>query len=226
MELIKFDVIDSTQNYAKKIAQEGQTNKIICANIQTAGRGRIGNKWQSLEGGLWFSFITDVSELELEKISFFTLILGISVYKVCTNYYNIKLKLKWPNDLLVNNKKVCGILCEKLGNKIISGIGINTNIDSEKLISCATGLLKETGVEVDNIELLKSIVDEFSNDLNNFDKNELLKTYRNNMAYINEKKFIKTINKEAVIKGIDENGALIIDDNKIERKINFGEIEN
>ena len=64
MEIIKFDVIDSTQVYAKKIAQDGETEKIVCADIQTSGRGRIGNEWQSLSGGLWFSFITDVSDFE------------------------------------------------------------------------------------------------------------------------------------------------------------------
>lgn len=224
MEIIKFDVIDSTQTYAKKLALEGEKEKIICAAVQTAGRGRIGNEWQSLNGGLWFSFITDVSDFEQEKINFFTLLLGITVHQVCSNLYKTEIKLKWPNDLLLNNKKICGIVCEKIGDKIISGIGINTNLNTNELIDCATSFIKETGVETDNIELMKNIVDTFYNNLIKFNKNELIEAYRNNMVYINEKRFIKTIKKEAVIKGIDENGALIIEEDNVERKITFGEI--
>jgi len=224
MEIIKFDEIDSTQNYAKKIAQEGKKDVAICSRVQKNGRGRIGNKWQSLEGGLWFSFITDVTMFSLDKLSFFTLILGVSVYQVCTTYYNAKLQLKWPNDLLLNNKKICGILCEKSGNKIISGVGINTNIDSENLIECATSFRIETNNIVDNIELMKSIIDKFYDNLSEFDKSEILKIYRENMAYINEKKFVKAINKEVIIKGIDNDGALIIEENGAEKKITFGEI--
>jgi len=224
MEIIKFETIDSTQNYAKNLVLKGETDKIICADIQTAGRGRIGNEWQSLSGGLWFSFVTDISDLDVEKIEVFTLILGVSIYQACTSFYNIKLQLKWPNDLLLNGKKVCGILCEKVENKVISGVGINTNIDSEDLIECGTTFFKETGVFINNLELLNSIIDKFYENLNNFNKEELFKIYKTNMAYLDEKKFIKIVGKEATIKGIDDNGALIIDDNGLERKITFGEI--
>jgi len=224
MEIIKFEVIDSTQNYAKKIAKEGQVEKAVVAKIQTAGRGRIGKEWQSLDGGLWFSFITDVTDFEDTKISFFTIVLGVSVYQACMECYDIEMKLKWPNDLLLNNKKVCGILCEKVENKIISGVGINTNINSKELIDCGTGFLKETGMEIYNIELLNKIIEKFYQNINNFNKNKMLEIYRKNMAYLNEKKFIKAINKEVIIKGIDESGALLINDNGIESKITFGEI--
>ena len=224
MEIIKFDEIDSTQNCAKELVKNGVINKIVCAKIQTNGRGRIGNNWQSLEGGLWFSFIIDIANINEEKLNLFTIVLGISVYQVCFEYYDIKLKLKWPNDLLLKNKKVCGILCEKIENKIVAGVGVNTNIDSEKLIECATSLLKETGIVVDNDKLLNSIIDRFYHNIDRFNKDELLNIYRENMAYINEKKYIKIINKEAVIKGICDNGALIIELDGEDKEITFGEI--
>lgn len=224
MEIIEFDEIDSTQKYAKKIAQKGKKDVVICAKIQTNGRGRIGNEWQSLEGGLWFSFITEVLESDYDRLTFFPLILGLSVYQVCTSYYNVKLQLKWPNDLMINNKKICGILCEKIENKIISGVGINTNIESKNLLECATSFVAETNNRINNTELMETIINKFYKNLKEFDKAGLLKMYRENMAYINEKKFIKVINHEAIIKGISDDGALIINENGVEKKITFGEI--
>lgn len=216
MKKIYFEEIPSTQIYAKEKAKLGIKNEIYIAKKQSSGIGRNGHEWISIEGGLYFSFITDIYN------NIYTLTIGAAVYKALEELYGIKAKIKWPNDILVNDKKIAGIICEKIQDLVVVGIGINTNIEELKGLSdIATTLKLSFNIECDNDILLEQIMKNIK-ELN--DKREVLSIFRDNMAYLNEKRFISQISKEATINGIDDNGYLIVKDNFNEYKINGGTI--
>ena len=95
------------------------------ADVQTAGRGRLNHKWVSAEGrNLTFSAVFDVSGLEPGEIATFPLVAGLAVAKALERF-GVKPRIKWPNDILADGKKLCGILCELYGTCIVCGIGLN-----------------------------------------------------------------------------------------------------
>lgn len=213
MKKIYFDKISSTQVYAKEQAKLGIKDEVYITKKQTGGIGRNGHSWFASEGGLYFSFITD------NYNDIYTLTVGVAVYKALVELYGIKTQIKWPNDILLDNKKIAGIICEKVNNAIVVGIGINTNFEEEKLgdlINNATTIKSKYNIEIENDRLLDDIIKNISNLK---EPQEILATFRNNMAFINEKRFIGQLNKEAIIKGIDDLGYLIVFDGNDEYKI-------
>jgi BirA family biotin operon repressor/biotin-[acetyl-CoA-carboxylase] ligase len=139
-DLIYFNSIASTNDTAFKIAKENTSNgTIILAETQTSGRGRGIKKWLSPYGGLWFSIIIKPKIRPL-KISLITLLTGLSVAETIKKMLNLDAKIKWPNDVLIDNLKVAGILCESeiikdIIKYLVIGIGINLNLDEEDLKS-------------------------------------------------------------------------------------------
>ena len=202
-----FDIIDSTQVLAKSMAKQGIKNEIFIAKEQDAGIGRNGHSWFSNLGGLYFSYITNVFN------NIYTLTLAVAINQILREKYQIETKIKWPNDILLNNKKIAGIICEKVNNAIVVGIGINTNFESsnlEELSDIATTILSETGINIDNEKLLDEIVQRVD-ELN--DEKEILKMFRENMAFLGEKRYVSQIGCEAIILGINDNGYLIVNSN-------------
>jgi len=170
-ELIYFNKIDSTNDEALRIAKEKVANgTIILAETQTSGRGRGSKKWLSPYGGLWFSIILK-PKINPSKISIITLLSGLSVAETIKEILNLDVKIKWPNDVLINNYKVAGIICESeiLKNKIkklVIGIGINLNIDKEDLEGLdirATSCKIRLGNEVNREEFLAHFLQKFEN---------------------------------------------------------------
>ena len=148
-----FSEITSTQDYAKKISLDGEKDFVVFSDVQTNGRGRIGRIWEAPIGGLWFSFDSDF----LETNGLFTITVGVATKEVLEKVYGLTVKLKWPNDLILDNKKVGGIICEKIKDRVIVGIGINTNVKNiceEKAIT----FFKYTGRNVCNYEVMNEII--------------------------------------------------------------------
>lgn len=128
-----FDVLGSTNDYAKKRAQEGcKEGTVIVADTQEAGRGRLGRTWASPKGkGIWMSVILRpvISPYDVQII---TLAASVAVVSAIKKTTGIKAGIKWPNDILLEGKKVCGILTEMSSemdrvNHLILGIGVNVN---------------------------------------------------------------------------------------------------
>lgn len=172
-----FDTIDSTSLYAKSLINCNECDgTIIVAKTQTLGRGRTGRVWTSPEGGIWFSFIVCPTIIYYDCFSLITLLVGVSVAKAINKVCNINCNLKWPNDILLGSKKVCGILVENVsdGNKntVIVGIGINSNVDAsilpDEIIKKATSLKSYLGKEIDNQELIQGILDNFNDYYSHF----------------------------------------------------------
>lgn len=151
-EVYYYKVVDSTNQRAKELAKP---NVLFVAERQLKGRGRYGRSWISEEGGLYFT-ITLPSLLPMEDVPKVTLATGVAMARVLGG------RIKWPNDVLCNGKKVCGILCELVGSVekplVIVGIGINVNNETpEEGIS-----LKEIyGKEFNRSEILAKALESF-----------------------------------------------------------------
>jgi BirA family transcriptional regulator, biotin operon repressor / biotin---[acetyl-CoA-carboxylase] ligase len=134
-KLLFFDSLDSTSNYARKIASEGCENgTVVAAETQTRGRGRMGREWASTPGkGIWLSVVLKPSAAP-EEVLAITLAAAVSVVSAIKKATGIEAGIKWPNDIILSGRKVCGILTEMVSEAervdfIVIGIGINVNQD-------------------------------------------------------------------------------------------------
>lgn len=157
------DTIDSTMHEAVRLANEGApSGTIIGADEQTAGHGRFSRVWHSERGsGLYFSIILRLP-IETSVMPVVTLALGCAVVEAIQLTAGITPDLRWPNDVLINEKKVCGILTQLHGNAIVSGIGINVNQTTfpPDVQNLATSLKLATGQDHNREQLLVTLLDD------------------------------------------------------------------
>ena len=213
-----FEEITSTQDYAKKLSLDNQSEFLVYSDIQTRGRGRFGRSWDAPKGGLWFSFDEKLNE----RNCVFTLMVGVAVREVLEEKYNYKVQLKWPNDLIAENKKVGGVICEKVNENVIVGIGINTN-NSEIGVDKATNFFKITGTKANNYDIMTSIISRLE-ELTNAKDYEIIKKFRENMAFKERKCYVSALGSEAIIKDITNNGELIVETDTGIKNVIAGEI--
>lgn len=207
-----FDEINSTNTYLRRQLRIEEF-EVIVAKKQTDGRGKRESVWISNEGAALFSFAVADNNSELnEKITIFA---GYIVYKILKNYIksNEKLTFKWPNDIYYENKKICGILCEKVREHIIVGIGINVNntdfgVFREKAIS----LVEITGKIHSVQNIIEEVVSAFENEFYSLNKKwENVLTIVNENSYLKDKKIIikkngKFLEKEYKFLRVDRKG--------------------
>jgi len=170
-EIIHFQEIDSTNNYAKKIANEGCPHgTIVVSEKQTFGRGRVGREWKSYNSeGLWFTIVLR-PYLEPEFVQIITLAASVAVVEGIFETQGIVCGIKWPNDIILDNCKLGGILTEISAepghvNYVVVGIGININQDSstfdDEIKNKATSLKIHMGKSVSRVRVLESILTRF-----------------------------------------------------------------
>lgn len=235
-----YNTIDSTNNKAKELGNSGaKEGTVVISEEQTGGRGRLGRTWVSPKfKGIWMSIILrpDIEPMEASKITQ----IGAAAVCMSINKLGLKATIKWPNDIVLNKKKVCGILTEMSGelnkiNYIVMGIGINVNIESEDfpgdIKDIATSIKIESGDSVKRKELVSSILNNFENLYEEFINSgtikESLAICKENSALIgNDVKIIKR-NEEVFARaiGLTEDGELIVEynDGKVD-KIVSGEV--
>lgn len=162
-EIEKFEELSSTQQKAKEMAEKGaEPWTVVLADTQTLGKGRKGNEWYSPKGGLYFSVILPKSQIE--DLQTLTILAAFIAAKIIKEKFKLEPLIKLPNDVLINGKKIVGILTENvMGADVkfsVMGIGLNTNVDKfpKDLKSITTSLKMETGKEVDNQEILVQII--------------------------------------------------------------------
>lgn len=154
-----YECVDSTNDVARQWATEGAADgSVVCAVEQTAGRGRRGAAWLCPPGeGLAFSQILRPT---MPKALWprLALVAGLAVAKVLESH-GIAAEVKWPNDVLVDGRKIAGILVEAVGDAVIVGIGLNVNVRDfpDELNDTATSLLRETGQSMDRQDLLEKL---------------------------------------------------------------------
>ncbi len=160
----------STNTLAKGLAQEGAPEgSLVVADSQSGGRGRMGRSWLSPPGvNLYFSFVLRPAVPSL-RVPQLTLLVAAAIHRaLCSHVSGIQPKVKWPNDILVGGRKVCGVLCEMqsepdLTHFVIVGVGINVNqsVFSPELRHLATSLANESGSSVSRAHLLADVLNHF-----------------------------------------------------------------
>ncbi|GDX35942.1 biotin--[acetyl-CoA-carboxylase] ligase [Alphaproteobacteria bacterium] len=163
--------VTSTNDLAKELLNNRQifANEIILSDIQTIGKGRMNRQWQSPLGNLYFSLCVDLSMINSQFLSTLPLFCGIVLNKTISNLSAKKLNIlnKWPNDLLIENKKIAGILVENTtinDNQKLAIIGIGVNINNNpNNTRFASGNLSEFDLKISNLQLLEKFLDEFDN---------------------------------------------------------------
>ena len=238
MELLFLDTVDSTNKYAKEHLAELKDKTIVYSALQTAGRGRMQRKWNSNSGDNIYASIVLKPSKELKEVySNLTQYLSLVLAETIEDY-NIYPKIKWPNDVRINGKKISGILAESVIEKnelkgIILGFGVNLNCkkeDLEKIDQPATSLNLETGMEIDRENFLKMVIDKFCLRYNRFIEEGFLfikEDYIRRAEFLNDTVTVKVFDKDitGVVKEITDNGALkIIDKNNKEHVLLIGDI--
>jgi len=169
--IIYYEEANSSNDIAKKTALTAEEGTIVVVEQQTSGRGRLGRQWASPKGGVWFSIILK-PRIALAKASRLTLTFGLSVVKTI-RMLGIDAKIKWPNDVVIDGKKVSGILTEVEAeidavDYVVIGIGINVNMSlkdiPESLRENSTTLRDETGKTIDRIDFLQKLLYEMEQD--------------------------------------------------------------
>ena len=236
----QFDEVESTNDLAFSLAENKQifANQIIAANKQNKGRGRLNRNWESPKGNLYFSLVLQ-PKIAIEKTSQISLVaicaLQIAVAKIFQQQNIVaKIQNKWPNDLLIDQKKVAGILLEsKISNKIcdfvILGIGVNINSNPTQTLFPSTNI-KNFSCEISTSKMLEFFLEEFENlyeNWLNFGFKNIRNLWHKNAYNLNSQIRIN-IDKsvvDGIFQEIDKDGRLIIKtNNNVVKKITFGDV--
>ena len=185
IKLKKFKIVKSTNDIAIKLIKKNISGPIlITTQRQTGGRGRIGKKWVSKKGNLYLTIYFEIDQKKINFKHYAVLNAYLLKYIIRKNYSN-QVQIKWPNDLLIQKKKICGILQEvlKIGKKnfLIIGIGINTNLNPKTKQFNSISLKDITKKKINNKKLLENIKKEYENllrRLKTYSFQELKKMYK------------------------------------------------
>lgn len=205
-----------------------------CRN-QTHGKGRLDRVWESPPGNLSFSFVIPTPG-SLHSVYQLNLVVGLTLVEILNHSYSVTSKLKWPNDILIHNQKVSGILSELINDTAcIIGVGINFNSTrndfSQELRSSLTTLKDQSGIALDEKIFYKCFFEQLNKNLNDFYSNGLafmLSRIRSFLAWMGKKIVVKEFENDqyhAQLLNIDEDGFLLVRTNDGgNRKVVAGEI--
>ena len=187
LKLLKFKSVKSTNDVALGLIKKRYYRPtIISSEKQTKGRGTMGKKWISKKGNLFLTIFFDMTKKKLD-FKKFAVLNAYLLKSILVKKFSSKIKIKWPNDLLFEGKKICGILQETVINAekkfLIIGIGINTNLDPNNSNFSSTSLKHITNKNIDNKKLFIIIKE-------NYEK-LLFKAHKNSFSEL--KKFIRKI---------------------------------
>ncbi|MCK4463770.1 MAG: biotin--[acetyl-CoA-carboxylase] ligase [Candidatus Omnitrophica bacterium] len=219
-KIYSFELTDSTNKIAYDLAEKGaDEGAVVLAEQQKKGKGRLGRIWISPPGGIYMSCIIrpDIRPNEIQE---FTLVTALSVADSIMSLTGLEARIKWPNDILINRKKVCGILTEMKAESdridfIILGIGINANTNEKILPQRATSLKAELKGRISRVELVRSILFNLEKEYGIF-KEKGFKGVRDEIknlsATLGKRVKVTSYNKiyEGEAMDIDEEGALIL----------------
>jgi BirA family biotin operon repressor/biotin-[acetyl-CoA-carboxylase] ligase len=223
-----YEETDSTNERALMLAAQGaQEFTLVIAERQTAGRGRFGRKWETAPGAsLAFTVIICPTPEEQQRLSLFSFLGAVAICQAIETHCEMLPQVKWPNDILLDGKKTCGILAETAwrGGAIeglVLGMGINLLHGSvppaDKVMFPATFVQAHCENEIIRIEFLKSVMSNLINMRPNALSRDFIDAYRSRLAYLGEKVILSPIEGEAVqgvMAGVDDFGNLILKDEK------------
>jgi len=222
--LLCFRMLASTNDMAKELAKIGaKEGTVILAETQFGGRGRMNRMWVSPPGGIWFSTILRPN-IEPRHAAKLTLTASVGIAKAVMRLFPLRVEIKWPNDILVNHRKVCGILTEakttgEALDFVIVGVGINVNFSLNALPSSfrdsATTLMAELKKPVDREALFCALLEGIEACYNLFKEGKfevILKEWRSLASFLGF--YVKVVSQKETIEGkavdVDDGGALMV----------------
>ena len=224
-DIYYYEETGSTNIDAKRLAEEGAAHgAVVVADKQNAGRGRRGRTWQSPAGKDIYFTILLRPDFEPDKAAGLTLVMALSVAQAVEAVCELKAGIKWPNDVVVNGKKICGILTEMNVETdyiqyVVIGVGINVNLDEmpEEIEKMATSLLLESGKETARAGLLQEVLKRFEDNygkyLENLDLDKILKEYNDHLVNLDMQ--VKVLDPkgeyEGIARGINAFGELLVE---------------
>lgn len=220
-----YDVIDSTNLEVKRQAEQGAPEGLlIVADKQVAGRGRRGRSWESPAGANIFMSLLLRPNYATDSVSQVTLVMALSVAQAITEVTGLVTAIKWPNDIIVNKKKVVGILTELTMETdyiqyLVCGVGINVNQTTfpDEIKETASSLYLEKGEKVNRALLVQKSMEHFDENYEIFCKTDdmsgLIDTY--NHLLVNQDAAVRVLDPkgeyEGIARGINERGELIVE---------------
>ncbi len=165
-EIYCYQEVNSTNEIAKSKSAASPEGTVVLAETQTAGRGRLARPWDSPQGGIWMSIILK-PRIPMAQAYRINMAVSVALARAISGLYGLEAKIKWPNDLLIGERKLCGILMEisaevdQLDYAVV-GIGINTNLDVSVFPDKwrATSISDELGSDVSRTDLIQRILQE------------------------------------------------------------------
>ena len=237
-EICYFDVTDSTNTQAKSLGEGDAPNgTLVVAGKQESGRGRRGRSFESPAGTGIFMTLLLRPEIEPQNASMLTLVSALAVAKGIEHMVDLPVQIKWPNDIVINGKKVCGILTEMSAqmdyvNYIVIGIGINVGNEEfpEEIKDVATSIYLESGKHVNRAMLIEKIWEEFEDYYELYEKTQdlssLVKEYDSYL--VNRGQKVRVLDSkdpyEGKAMGITDRGELIVDTWEARRLVSAGEV--
>lgn len=239
-KVIYYPELDSTNEEAKRMIGAGKNLEegvVIVAGKQTAGRGRLGRKWESPKGGLWFSVVL-CPRLPVSELSLLSLVFACAVAKGLGSFLPYPCEIKWPNDIYIKGRKAAGILLElsgelDLANYLITGIGINANVDinslPDELKGISTSLYMETGRKIDINRLLVSVLRSMDEYYKLFLQNgfaQIREEFKERCMHLGRKVCIKRGNSyiEGINEDIDLMGNMVVNTGREVIRVSTGDV--
>ena len=238
-EVYYFDSIDSTNTKAKELAETGHpSGTLVVADQQIAGKGRRGRSWESPSGSGIFMTLMLKPEMNPNNASMLTLVAALAVGRAIQEVTGVNAQIKWPNDIVLNGKKVCGILTEMSAqfdyiNHIVIGIGINVHNRefSEEISHMASSLMLECdGRTFHRAEIIAKTMEHFEHYYEIFMATEDLSALVNeyNSMLVNLHKIVKVLDPkepfEGKAMGITPRGELVVDTWESRKMVSSGEV--
>ena len=238
-EILYFDSIDSTNTKAQELAEKGYpSGTLVIADKQIAGKGRRGRNWESPSGCGIFMTLMLKPDINPNNASMLTLVSALAVAKALADITGKDAKIKWPNDIVIDGRKVCGILTEMSAqfdyiNNIVIGIGINVNNSSfpEEISATASSLrLLSGGKKYRRAEIIEEIMEYFEKYYSIFLETEDLSALVNeyDAMLVNMKRQVKVLDPkepfEGTAMGITKTGELIVDTWESRKLVSSGEV--
>lgn len=237
-EIYYFGSIDSTNTKAKELAEEGHpSGTLVVADRQTAGKGRRGRSWESPSGIGIFMTLMLKPEINPNHASMLTLVAAMATTRAIRRVTGVPAMIKWPNDIVMNGKKVCGILTEMSAqfdyiNHIVIGIGINVHNEDfpEEIAQTASSIYLESGQHIHRASLIEAFLEEFEDVYVEYLKTEdmegLMKEY--DAMLVNRGRQVRVLDPkepfEGKAMGITKKGELIVDTWESRKLVSSGEV--
>lgn len=237
-EVVYEERMDSTNMQAKRLAEQGSRHgTLVVAEQQECGRGRRGRIWESQKGsGIYMSLLLR-PRINPEDASMLTLVAAMAVVKSLRETLQLSAEIKWPNDIVLNGKKICGILTEMSAeidaiNYVIIGIGINVSHTefSKELAAIATSIALESGKRVQRADLIEAVWEQFEYCYEKFircgDLSDMVEEY--NKLLVNQNRQVHVLDPQkpfvGTSRGITERGELLVEAADGMQRVSSGEV--